>query len=532
MAIELHEKQILASAVEHQKVARRRIQTVYDKAKWWEEYPVSIEEFVNDSCYLGLRGMVWQAVMDDLRDIFNVKEVDYLGDNRFSTYQEVVLDEAIGSGKSFISSIAISYIVYRLLCMKNPQQFFGLAPGSLMAVMNMAPTATQAKNVVFGEIKSRIDCSPWFKDFGGMDDSIRSVLRFNKGITILPGNSSETFPLGYSLIAWIMDEGAFYTDTLEHDVAQEIYYSLMRRSQSRFRDRWLGVMISSPRYTDDFIERKMTEAKQYPELIFSRRRAIWESKPDDVRSVATDDYFELDGVRIPNVYKKAFMENPEKAWRDLGAKPSLVLEPYFKQWSLIEQCVVNSYVHPISEDGKFADWFKGNDKVLYFAHIDLGLTNDACGLAVVHKEDDGTIIADLILRIKAMPGQEIDLLGVRSWIYEMRERGFHFGKISYDQFQSADSIQEFKRRGFEVEKLSVDATLAPYETLKEKIYQGKFKCYRYDMFFAELRRLELIGGKKVDHPAKGSKDVADAVAGAVYNAVIGEGSREMSFTIV
>ena len=35
----------------------------------------------------------------------------------------------------------------------------------------------------------------------------------------------------------------------------------------------------------------------------------------------------------------------------------------------------------------------------------------------------------------------------------------------------------------------------------------------------ELRRLELVKGKKVDHPQGGSKDLADAVAGSVFNCV-------------
>lgn len=30
----------------------------------------------------------------------------------------------------------------------------------------------------------------------------------------------------------------------------------------------------------------------------------------------------------------------------------------------------------------------------------------------------------------------------------------------------------------------------------------------------------MVDGKKVDHPANGSKDVADVVAGAVYNCVV------------
>jgi len=512
--------------------ARRRGKAILDGLTNWEEDPVDITTFVESDEYLNLKGVVWPAVMDDLRDIFDVDHDVVLATNKFSQYQECVLDEAIGAGKSFISSIGIVYITYRLICLKNPQRFYKKAPGTLMAIMNMAPTATQAKNVVFGEIKARVDGSPWFKEFGGLDNKIKSVLRFNKGITILPGNSAETFPLGYSLIAWIMDEGAFYTDTGDHDVAQEIYYALYRRSQSRYEDRFLGIMISSPRYVDDFIERKMDEAKRHPGTVYSKRRALWESKPEDIEAIKNGETFELDGAQIPLIYKKTFDENPDKAWRDLGARPSLVLEPYFKQWKLLQAGVDNTMIHPADKDNKFFDWFVGEEPFTYYSHIDLALTGDACGLAVCHMDVD-IIVIDLMLQIKPLSGKEIDLANVRSYIYEMQKRKFYFGKVTYDQFQSAESIQELNKRNISAERLSVDKDLGPYDTLKEMFYSGRVRCYQSDIFFTEARRLELIKGKKVDHPRKGSKDVTDAVAGAVFNCVQGEGSfGEMTVSIL
>jgi hypothetical protein len=39
------------------------------------------------------------------------------------------------------------------------------------------------------------------------------------------------------------------------------------------------------------------------------------------------------------------------------------------------------------------------------------------------------------------------------------------------------------------------------------------------VFISECSKLEEIEGKKIDHPPKGSKDVADAVAGVVHNLI-------------
>ena len=111
---------------------------------------------------------------------------------------------------------------------------------------------------------------------------------------------------------------------------------------------------------------------------------------------------------------------------------------------------------------------------------------------------------------------------IRGIVLELRARGFSIGKCTYDQFQSATHIQELNKMGIRSERLSVDKDLACFETLKEGIYQGRVKYYRNDDFLYELRRLELIKSKKCDHPQGGSKDLVDAVAGAVYNCVTNE----------
>jgi len=40
-----------------------------------------------------------------------------------------------------------------------------------------------------------------------------------------------------------------------------------------------------------------------------------------------------------------------------------------------------------------------------------------------------------------------------------------------------------------------------------------------DILLEEMSQLRIVSDKKVDHPRKGSKDLSDAVTGAVYNAI-------------
>jgi len=86
-----------------------------------------------------------------------------------------------------------------------------------------------------------------------------------------------------------------------------------------------------------------------------------------------------------------------------------------------------------------------------------------------------------------------------------------------DSFQSFDSIQAFDGKGYEAEIISVDRPMSAYDTLKGAVYDGRLKMYDYPIAIDEQKRLEYdVLRKKVDHPAEGEKDVADAICAVVY----------------
>ena len=480
------------------------------------EKPVHIEEFVLSDEFLDLEEVIRPRVLDDLKELFCDSTCF-----AYCPYEEAVFDEAVGTGKSYKASIITAYYLYHLLCLKEPQRSFKKDPHSSIHIMNMSVNALQARKVVFGEIKNRIMNSLWFQQGRSPDPNVYSELRFPHNINIIPGHSGESFPLGYNLILAIMDEAAFYTQTDTHDAAKEIFYTLKRRIITRFGEHGLLVIISSPRYIDDFIETKMREAKN-DKTIFCKRHAIWEVIPEDIKAIEKGDCFELQGEKIPARYQKDFEVNPEKAWRDLGARPSLSLEPYFKQWNMIEDCIDPQMKNPLQKERLIPN-FKGKPGYRYYIHIDLGLKHDACGFAMGHLEGK-IVIIDLMMQIKPRPGKEVDIKGVMNWIPELSSRGFKIALITYDQFQSAQSIQELNKMKLKAGRLSVEG-LETYETFKEKIYAKEVKYYRYEPFLNEMRRLELIKGKKVDHAVNASKDVSDAVCGVVYNIITNEQER-------
>ena len=513
--------------------------------------PVDLRTFIIEERFLNCP-YAWPKILEITSEIMAPKDIG----KRFSEFTEAVFNAGIGSGKSFLVSFVFCYVTYWLSCLRDPQAFYGLAPKSTICLMNASTTATQAKKVVFGKIQARIDESPYFQENFRPDPNIRSELRFPRDIVIFPGSSSETAPIGYDVLIAVVDEASFFISTDSRDAASAVFDTLDRRIRSRFEDRGLILTTSSPRYIDDFTEKKIEESKLDPS-IYGIKISVWETKPRDIEAIRNGEYFELKPigskklVKIPLAYERAFRKNPKKAWRDYGAIASLALESYFTDEELtrLETIMLQSKIpNSVTENNILNLNIMPKQGVTYSAHIDLGLKRDACGLAVGHSENEKVII-DFLIRIVCQKrandlddmGESYDMIigdeqviiggllpkknGVLGLIYELSERGFFLSQVSFDGYQSAHAMQQLNENGIETALLSIDRNTGPYDTFKSVINLDSFDCPNHPHALGESRRLELIDGKKVDHPKNGSKDLTDAIAGVCYTLAIEMGEE-------
>ena len=445
---------------------------------------------------------------------------------------------------SYLSSMAISYVIYKLLCLKNPQKYFDFARGTKIAFINISTSYEQAKNVVFTEIKNRIDNNAWFQANYPPDWKIKSALKFPKNIFILPLGSNEESPLGYNIFGAIIDEASFHTQTKDKDYAEESYNQIKARIKSRFFNKGRLFIITSSKYVHDFAETKFRDDNN-PKL-YKIRVPLWEALPANKfcgqKFDASKYLQDHSGVMVPVEFEQEFIRNPEKAMRDLGAQPSLSIQGFFRDPNIIRDFANKNRNHPWSKkDNDFHKWFynvKGTpyyDTERYYIHIDLGLNRkgkgDAAGIAMGKfagwekiKLPDGKIeirpkiyIAYMERIEAASTRDEIKFEDIRKRIYRLKEIGYNVYKASFDGWQSADSIQILNSAGIKAELLSVDKNIQPYYTLKESLLEGRLDYYGYDPFITECQHLEEVKGNKVDHPMHGSKDVSDAVAGVCYH---------------
>jgi len=476
-----------------------------------EEQPAaSLREFVISPEYLGLGDEVYPEILKVLEEMFE------------GPYTEAALCWGIGAGKSYAASLAIAYMLHRVLSLPEPQRHFGLGSGSTISFLNMAPTREQAQRVVFQEVLGKVTRSPWFME-RFEPKVLRRELRFPKDVVVISGNSAETYPLGYNVMGAIIDEASWLLESAsgQRDSAEEIYNAIQRRIRSRFLNEGLLIMISSPRHREDFLERKLAEAVTN-QKIYASRKATWELKPE---GTYCGEKFEHKGLLVPIEYREEFERNEHRAMRDLAAQPLEAFAPFFPDAETLERAIDPGLQHPFDEVGSLAANFRPSDAAPRYIHVDLGVSRDACGVAMAHCEsgeewaEKPRVIVDFVLQIRPPAQGEIELSGVRELVLKLARRGFNIAQVSYDGYQSVDSMQILKRKGLQVKVVSVDRTMEHYETLKELLNEGRVRWYRSEPLLRECKGLELVRGTKVDHRPGGSKDVADAVAAAVSQAV-------------
>jgi hypothetical protein len=174
----------------------------------------------------------------------------------------------------------------------------------------------------------------------------------------------------------------------------------------------------------------------------------------------------------------------------------------------------------------------------YFIHIDLSQgIEDCAGLALIHPykmtPNNVGFYTDLAIQIRP-DDREINFEDIRKFIFSLDSKGFELNAVTLDGFQSVDFRQIIEREGIQSDIISVDRSRKPYDTLKSLLYQGKINMYNYLVLLRELKELLMTQRGKVDHPVKssqrlreegkkyGSKDVSDALAGAIYSAILQE----------
>ena len=190
-------------------------------------------------------------------------------------------------------------------------------------------------------------------------------------------------------------------------------------------------------------------------------------------------------------------------------------EPAF----LKDTFIISTKLETRPQDYINPNWKPEQPEKLRFMHCDQGISSDHYGLSCCYidrieiNEDETVSIYvkfDFIITIiPPRPPAKIDISKVRSLIpWLTHNKGINWGKITYDQFQSQESMQELDKAGFPVDYQSVDRTDEAYLLMVDYIYEGKVKFPYNAEFEANMFNVVHYREKrKVDHTSTGCFDI-------------------------
>jgi len=279
-------------------------------------------------------------------------------------------------------------------------------------------------------------------------------------------------------------------------------------------------------------------------------------------------------IDVPVEYQPAFNRDLDGSLRDYAGVSTGRANRLFSNIKILREAFVQDLPNPITSfactveqalDHTVQDYFdydvffirkssqpqpRLNPGSGRFAHIDLSKTGDGTGICVAHVSsysnveviaEDGTvsrvmkpiITVDFMIRIKSQ-GSRIDYSKIRAFFVWLRNHGMEFKMITLDDYQSTDFQMIMQKMNFPCTYRSVDRKSPtkpyPYYILKNAISEGRLRIpadYSTEQqgvvtVYKELENL-IDGEKKVDHPdefmdgSPGSKDLSDALAGAIMN---------------
>jgi len=286
--------------------------------------------------------------------------------------------------------------------------------------------------------------------------------------------------------------------------------------------------------------------KSFPVFIGGKGRPPTIIEPETRHLYDITDIIDVPDTLIGGSMRGIFEENLFEALKDQAGIPAGSSDKIFYETAKIEKVfdprLKSVYTHIVASSKDSPEGIIWNQiKDLFFVKyvnsyqfwykphiprvfaIDQSITGDVTAIVIAHVEREkraptslnaasqySTVyIIDLIVPITPKGGR-INLDAIRYFIEDLRDKGgMNLIKGSFDQFQSEATMQYLIRRGFEIEKLSVDKEMDAYLNFVSIIESGRLRAGRSLHLKNNLKSLQIVrrkdsegkrtGSQKVDH---------------------------------
>lgn len=421
------------------------------------------------------------------------------------------------SGKTTCCSIMAVYEFYCLCMLKSPQEHYGLATSTPIEILILATTASQAKTSIFRQVAMLIKTSPYFNNLiqkGKLFVGKEEIAYEEKGLYIKSGNSKSSSQVGGTIKCMIMDEVARFADTNGVSNAMELWSNL-GISCAPFKDKSKRIAISSAWEEEDAIY-QLYESTKNSNYSIAVKLKSWELNTNISREnpVVAYEYdkdpiaaaLEFEGIR-PSI-QNSFLDavNIDKAVKG---------ESVIAAQTVVKEDLITLNIY-------YCEARDTRDTVL---HIDPALKKDSYALAFGHAEfnEDNLLIVviDGLLVWEPTYKNEVCMSDVGDKINYLNNIR-PLLSVTADHYNSAETIQRLKSGGIpsEIVYFSNKQQFQMYSALRSLLNEQRIifpKDSQWtSLLVRELKRVQMLKDRKIDHPPNESKDLADAVAAVAY----------------
>ena len=421
-----------------------------------------------------------------------------------------------------------------------------------------------------------------------------SAMSFSGGVNIKLASSNRDI-LGLSLLGIVFSELAFFTDAGKtSEWIMSFYNSGKARIKSRLHGDYYGrsILDSSPNDRDNAIDAYIIGDARKDKTNYIVEGSMWKWDPERYGKeqtfkvftgatgqppkilnpgdpLLTDTSISPDKIiDVPMSLRQDFENDVVKSLKDCAGIPSGSVHALISDYSKIERMfqpgLRNVYtgisapaeVSPIDLIwNQVSEKFfirRGNRYEFYYkpylprvVAVDQSFATDLTCISMGHIEryketGDNIFVIDFTIPIIPTKSSKVNLEAIKVFIEDLRSKGMmNISAVGFDQFQSEVTMQNLKREGFVVDRISSDRTMDPYMNLSALMSAGRVAVGRNIFLKNNLKSLEFTrskrGGKsKIDHDSSKAgvtfssdeswetsplgmyaKDVSDAVVGVV-----------------
>ncbi|WP_301003114.1 hypothetical protein [uncultured Duncaniella sp.] len=260
---------------------------------WLHDYieiPVDIKTFLESDAFLGKVTRNGKAIYPHwhqvLEDLFSSS----------ADYEECIFTGATRIGKSSTAITATSYMLYKLMCLRDPQEYFGKKDVSKFSILFFNITKDLAKQVGYREFNDTLAASPWFMSHGHLSQSEQNFYYIpDGGKIVIDYGSTGAHALGQQVFVGYCDECNFakagIKDIQKAKAAmKDTYNTIATRVKGTFRKNGhvLGKMfaVSSKKSDSDFMEEyvRQQRAAGVGNKMFVDDHPQWEVLPSSMFS--------------------------------------------------------------------------------------------------------------------------------------------------------------------------------------------------------------------------------------------------------